>query len=68
MTTFWANLHLSAGKSTFAYHAVNVALHSTAAILLFFVLRRILAWTQTPNRDIFAAFGASHLPASSHPD
>lgn len=59
MTTFWANLHLSTGSSTFSYHAVNVALHATAAILLFFVLRRILEWTKTPNRDIFAIFGAS---------
>jgi protein O-mannosyl-transferase len=64
MTTFWANLHLSGGKSTLAYHAVNVAFHATAAILLFFILRRVLDWTKTgstrtPQRDIFAAFGAA---------
>ena len=59
MTTFWANLHLSSGKNTFAYHAVNVALHAIAAILLFFVLRRLLEWAKTPNRDVFAAFGAA---------
>jgi tetratricopeptide (TPR) repeat protein len=59
MTTFWANLHLSSGSGTFAYHAVNVAFHATAAILLFFALRRILEWAKTPNRDIFAAFGSA---------
>jgi protein O-mannosyl-transferase len=59
MATYWANRHLSDGKSTFAYHAVNVCFHAAAAILLFFVLRRILEWAKTPNRDIFAAFGAS---------
>jgi tetratricopeptide (TPR) repeat protein len=59
MTTFWANLHLSNGVSTFSYHAVNVFVHACAAILLFFVLRRILEWANTPHRDILAVFGAS---------
>ena len=59
MTTFWANLHFSSGQGTFAYHAVNVLFHATASILLFFVLRRILDWTNSRNRDILAAFGAA---------
>jgi tetratricopeptide (TPR) repeat protein len=59
MTTFWVNLHLSDGKSTFAYHAVNVVFHSIAGILVFFVLRRILEWTKTANRDLLAGFGCA---------
>ena len=59
MTTFWANLHLSSGSGTFAYHAVNVCFHATATILLFFVVRRVLEWVQAPNRNILAAFGAA---------
>ncbi len=65
MTTYWANLHLATGPGTFAYHAVNVFFHATAAIFLFFVLRRILQWASPDagnadsRLDLLAAFGAA---------
>ena len=59
MTTFWANMHLAMGTSTFAFHAVNVCFHAIAAVLLFFVLRRLLEWSKSRNRDILAIFGAA---------
>ncbi len=63
-TTYWANLHLSSVITSFPYHAVNVFFHATAAILLFFALRRVLDWAFASDskpwkRDTFAAFGAA---------
>ncbi len=65
MTTYWANLHLSSSITPFPYHAVNVFFHATAAILLFFALRRILGWVFAKEPEaqwkptLFAAFGAA---------
>jgi protein O-mannosyl-transferase len=38
--SYWLNYALS-GTRTFSYHAVNIALHAVAAILFYFVLRRL---------------------------
>jgi len=73
-TTYWANLHLSSVITPFPYHAVNVFFHATAAILLFFGLRRVLDCALASDapppdvkapeskpwkRDTFAVFGAA---------
>jgi len=63
MTTYWANVHLSPGNSPFSYHVVNVFFHGTAAIFLFFVLRRFydlaVGSDSSGTRDILAAFGTA---------
>ena len=60
MTTFWANLHLS-GLNPFAYHFVNVVLHTCAGILLFFVVRKILefAHVEKARLTVLSAFAAA---------
>lgn len=60
MITYWANLHMS-GLATYPYHLWNVLFHGTAAILLFFAVRRILelARTDEPNRTVLSIFASS---------
>ena len=57
--TFWTDFHLW-GQNTFPYHAVNLLLHFTCGILLFFVFRKLLALSATaePNRTILSVFGS----------
>ncbi len=41
MISYWLNYQLS-GQETFTYHATNVLLHTANAILVFFIIRKIL--------------------------
>jgi tetratricopeptide (TPR) repeat protein len=41
MLSYWLNYALS-GTETFSYHATNIALHSVTAVLVYFVIRRLL--------------------------
>ncbi len=58
MATYWANYSLS-GPSTFAYHAVNILLHTVAAALAFGVLRKLLRLAYpSANPDVPGSVGA----------
>ena len=41
MASYWLNYEISGGQ-TFSYHAVNLMLHAATAVLVFFVLQRLL--------------------------
>jgi len=58
--SFWANFQV-AGQDTFPYHAINVLLHSLNAILLFFIVRKLLelAGTAGTPGQILAGFSAT---------
>ncbi len=58
--SFWANFQL-AGLDSFLYHAVNVLLHSLSAILLFFIVRKLmeLASTTGARGQVLAGFAAT---------
>jgi protein O-mannosyl-transferase len=58
--SFWANFQL-AGLDTFLYHAINVLLHSLNAILLFFIVRKLLelAGTIGLQGQVLAGFSAT---------
>jgi protein O-mannosyl-transferase len=58
--SFWANFQL-AGLDTFLYHAINVLLHSLNAILLFFIVRKLLelAGTIGLQGQVLAGFAAT---------
>ena len=60
MFTYWANSKLS-GSDTFSYHVVNVLLHCCAAALVFFIVRRLLEWSNAMHsrRDLLAGFAAA---------
>ena len=57
MLSFWLNYQVSKTEP-FTYHVVNVVFHLGAAILVFFIVRKLLAWAQTDGwpRDALAAF------------
>lgn len=59
MFTYWVNFRISA-EETFLYHVFNVAFHLGGGVLLFFVLRRLLALAGTVGErgGLLAAFGA----------
>ena len=54
--TFWLNFELG-GKNPIGYHAVNLALHLAAVLLLYDVLRRLL---DRPRALLAAALFAVH--------
>jgi protein O-mannosyl-transferase len=58
--SFWANFQL-AGLDTFFYHTINVLLHSLNAILLFFIVRKLLelAGTVGVRAQVLAGFSAT---------
>jgi protein O-mannosyl-transferase len=59
MATYWANYLLS-GTRTFSYHAVNVALHVCAAILVFNILKRLISISgMTVSSQWAGLFGAA---------
>ena len=59
MFSYWANVQLSR-DDTFSFHVVNLLIHGITALLVFFVIRRLLEWAGTApaDRTPFAAFGA----------
>lgn len=58
MATYWLNYAIS-GTATFSYHAVNLLLHSVSAVIVFFVLRRLLKLASIGrNAFLFSLFGA----------
>lgn len=60
MFSYWINYQLS-GQQTFSYHALNVLFHVMVSILVYFVVRKILEWTQVDGvrRDVLAIFAAA---------
>ncbi|HTP32209.1 MAG TPA: tetratricopeptide repeat protein [Candidatus Acidoferrales bacterium] len=60
MFTYWMNVQLS-NQDTFSYHAVNLLIHSIAAMLVFLVIRRLMEWAGSDPRlrTWMAAFGAA---------
>jgi tetratricopeptide (TPR) repeat protein len=59
MFSYWANVQLSR-DDTFSFHMVNLAIHFVTALLVFFVIRRLLEWSGAAKENLtpFAAFGA----------
>jgi hypothetical protein len=58
MATYWFNFLIS-GTETFSYHVVSVLLHAVTALLVFFLLRRLLDLTEVKlDRRLLALFGA----------
>lgn len=59
MFSYWLNVQISS-QDTFSYHLVNLAIHAIAAILVFFVIRRLMEWagTDPSSRAWMAGFGA----------
>lgn len=43
MFSYWVNVQIS-GSDPFSYHVVNVLIHLSAAILIFFIVRRLMEW------------------------
>jgi protein O-mannosyl-transferase len=43
MFSYWVNVQIS-GSDTFSYHVVNVLIHLAAAILIYFIVRRLVEW------------------------
>ncbi len=43
MFTYWVNVQVS-GSDTFSYHVVNVLIHLAAAVLIYFIVRRLVEW------------------------
>ena len=60
MFTYWMNVQLS-NQDTFSFHAVNLLIHSIAAVLVFLVIRRLMEWAGSDPRlrTWMAAFGAA---------
>src|SRR5579863_4750492 len=58
MATYWLNYTIS-GTTTFSYHAVNLLIHAAAAVVVFFVLQRILKLASIEkNAFLLSLFGA----------
>jgi hypothetical protein len=58
MATYWLNYAIS-GTTTFSYHAVNLLMHAAAAVIVFFVLQRLLKLSSIEkNAFLFSLFGA----------
>lgn len=60
MISYWLNYQLS-GQETFTYHAANVLLHITNAILVFFIVRKILdfAGVDSSRWNVLAGFAGA---------
>jgi tetratricopeptide (TPR) repeat protein len=58
MATYWLNYAIS-GTTTFSYHAVNLLIHTAAAVVVFFVLRQLLKLASIErNAFLLSLFGA----------
>jgi len=58
MATYWINYAIS-GTTTFSYHAVNLLIHAASAVIVFFVLQRLLKLASIEkNAFLFSLFGA----------
>jgi protein O-mannosyl-transferase len=58
MTSYWLNYKIS-GTETFSYHAVNLLLHAASAVVVFFLLQRLLKFAAIEkNASLFSLFGA----------
>ncbi len=60
MLTYWLNFRLF-GPAPFAYHSVNVLLHAVNALLVGWILRRLLLLRDAPpsRASLFAALGGA---------
>jgi len=58
MATYWINYRLS-GTQTFSYHAVNLILHTTTAVLVFFLLQRLILVSALRVDPFWSALGGS---------
>lgn len=60
MASYWGNARLS-GDDTYSYHLVNVLIHCISGGLVFFIVRRLLAWSQAvrESRTPLAGFAAA---------
>ena len=59
MLGYWFNYQASQSEP-YSYHVVNVVLHVLNGILVWLIVRRLLAWTafDAPLRNILSVFGA----------
>ena len=58
MATYWLNYMIS-GTTMFSYHAVNLLIHAAAAVVVFFVLQRLLKLASIErNAFLFSLLGA----------
>jgi protein O-mannosyl-transferase len=58
MASYWLN-YIVSGTQTFSYHAVNLLLHAASAVIVFFILQRLLKLASVEkNTFLFALFGA----------
>jgi len=48
MFTYWVNTRID-HDDPYSYHVLGVLIHTVAAVLVFFILRRLLEWSSTPN-------------------
>jgi tetratricopeptide (TPR) repeat protein len=49
LITYWFNVQIS-GAETFSYHVLSVLIHCAAAVLMFFVTRRLFEWAGVEPR------------------
>jgi protein O-mannosyl-transferase len=62
MFSFWLNYQQSGAQETFGYHAINVLLHLSNAILTFLAVRKVLSWSGVEElRARILAFFAAGL-------
>ncbi|MCU1235514.1 MAG: Tetratricopeptide 2 repeat protein, partial [Candidatus Solibacter sp.] len=59
MLSYWTNYQLSR-DDTFSFHMVNLLIHLVTSLLIFFIIRRLLEWSNTAAnlRTLLAGFGA----------
>jgi Tfp pilus assembly protein PilF len=60
MFTYWLNLKMSDGDSTFGFHVLNLVLHFGSSVFVFFSLRKVLSWAKLESVQIgiLSLFGA----------
>jgi protein O-mannosyl-transferase len=60
MFTYWLNSKIS-GSETFSFHVFNVVFHCCTAVLVFFIVRRLVEWSGAMHsrRDLLAGFAAA---------